>query len=65
MDETYEAILKIVQNGGSDIKPAGSIEELENEFTALFSSTDVTIEDLIEDRAMESERERRKLRMFD
>ncbi|CAN5627892.1 MAG: hypothetical protein ACR2M8_12800 [Pyrinomonadaceae bacterium] len=65
MDETYEAILKIVRNGDSNIKPARSIEELEAEFSDLFSSTAITTDDLLQEHGEESERERRKLRIFD
>lgn len=65
MDDTYDVILRIISNNVSDIQPATSIEELETEFANLFSSVDLTVDDLIKERAEESEREKRKMRMFD
>jgi len=63
-DEIYEAVLRIIEKKDETITPADSIEELEDEFTELFASTESTTSDLLEEHKQELEREKRKLEMF-
>jgi len=63
-DEICETVLQIIEKNGEAIKPADSIEELEAEFSELFTTTGATTEDLLEERAKELKREKRKSEMF-
>ena len=63
-NEVYDAVLQIVEKEGEKILPADSIEELEAEFADLFSSTEVTTEELLQERKEELKREKKKLDVF-
>lgn len=64
-NEVYDAVLQIVEKEGEKVLPADSIEELEAEFADLFSSTEVTTEELLQERKEELKREKKKLDVFD
>lgn len=63
-DEIYETILLLVRNRSDIIDPAESIDELEDEFSALFVDSASTSE-LLAEHAHELTRENRKLERFD
>lgn len=66
-DEIYEAVLRVVENEKAKTAPAGSIEELEEEFAELFAAAaknGPTLRDLTDEHRQEIERERRKSENF-
>jgi hypothetical protein len=64
-DETYEAVLQLLEKPSVQIEPSNSIDELEEEFAELFSADGASVDDLLEEHSLEIEREKRKLELFD
>lgn len=63
-DEVYEAIVLLVKDQPEWVEPATSIDELEAEFSDLFTAGPSS-DDLLAERAEELARENRKLEQFD
>ncbi|MGD9563018.1 MAG: hypothetical protein AB7F88_12535 [Pyrinomonadaceae bacterium] len=63
-DEVYEAIVLLVKDQPEWVEPATSIDDLEAEFSDLFTGGP-SIDDLLTERAEDLARENRKLEQFD
>ena len=63
-DEVYNLVLTIVEAQQEPVQPAISIDQLEVEFSDLFTGDGASTRDLLAEHNVEREREERKLQDF-